>query len=164
MEIVVLILCAALGIALIVVEAFMPGFGLPGISGILLEIASVVIAYVHQGATMALITALILLTIIAIVLSIALRSAAKGRFARSKMVLHDVEDAKEGFVAGEDMQVFMGREGVTTTPLRPTGMAEFDGVRLNVSSEGAFLESGVRVLVTRTEGNRIVVRPLTEKA
>ena len=42
--------------------------------------------------------------------------------------------------------------------LRPTGMAEFDGVKLNVQSDGEFIPKDVLVKVERVEGARIVVR------
>jgi len=37
-------------------------------------------------------------------------------------------------------------------------MAEFDGVKLNVVSDGEYIASGAKVIVARVEGNRIVVR------
>ena len=56
------------------------------------------------------------------------------------------------------MQVFLGREGTAITALRPTGLGEFDGVRLNVVSEGDFIENGTKIRVTQIEGSRIVVK------
>ena len=46
--------------------------------------------------------------------------------------------------------------------LRPAGTAEFDGERLDVVSEGEYLEAGTRVQIVRTEGRRIVVRKINE--
>ena len=160
MDIFLIIVLSILGVALIVVEAFMPGFGLPGLSGIVLEIGAIAITLIRHGSTYALILALIILTVIAIALSIALRSAAKGRFAKSKMVLHNVEGSEEGYTASEDLKVFVGHEGVATTALRPAGIADFDGVRLNVVSEGDFIDAGTRVHITEAEGNRVVVKPV----
>ncbi|MBR1683959.1 MAG: hypothetical protein IJ708_02395 [Clostridia bacterium] len=160
MDLVLSILCALVGIGLIVLEAFMPGFGVPGICGILMEIAAIVIAYVYHGAVLALIMGLIILSVIAIVLSVCLRSAVKGKFSKSQMVLRDVEGKEDGYVAAEDMQVFLGREGETTGALRPAGIADFDGVRLNVVSEGEFIPAGTRVRIARAEGSRIVVKPV----
>ena len=58
------------------------------------------------------------------------------------------------------MQVFLGKEGVTSTILRPTGMAEFDGVKLNVLSDGDFINPGVKVKIVRVDGSRVVVKPV----
>ena len=160
MDLILIILCGVIGVALIVLEAFMPGFGIPGFSGILMEITAIVIAYIYHGASFALVTALIALSIIPIALSIALRSAAKGRLAKSRMVLHNAENTDEGFVATDDMNVLLGHEGTTTTPLRPSGIADFDGVRLNVVSEGDFIPGDTKVRITEVQGSRIVVRPV----
>ena len=48
--------------------------------------------------------------------------------------------------------------GETLTVLNPAGLAEFDGMRMNVVSEGSYLEKGVRVRVQQVEGNKIIVR------
>jgi membrane-bound ClpP family serine protease len=139
----------------------MPGFGAPGLVGIFLELAAIGVTYYYHGSAVALVVGLILLSLIAIVLSIALRSAAKGRFAKSKIVLNNVEGSENGFVASEDMKVFIGREGEATGTLRPAGIADFDGVRLNVVSEGDFIPAGTRVRIISAEGSRIVVKKVS---
>ncbi len=156
-----IIICVVFGTGLIVLEAFMPGFGIPGVSGICLEIAAIVLVYLHHGVASALGMTLIILSLVAIVLSISLRSAAKGKLSRSEMILNSTENPESGYVAGEDLKVFIGHEGITTTPLRPAGIAEFDEVRLNVMSEGAYIESGRKVRIVNTDGSTVTVRELT---
>lgn len=155
-----ILICFLIGIGLMVLEAFMPGFGLPGISGIILEVVAVVLTWMNHGPVAALGMTLIILSILAIAISMSLRSAANGKLSRSKMVLNDTESNEAGYRSTEDLDVFLGKEGVTTTVLRPTGMAEFDGVRLNVVSEGEFIQSGTRVQIVRVEGSRILVRTI----
>ena len=153
-----ILICFIFGIALMVVEAFMPGFGLPGISGIVLEVIAVAITWFNHGPVAALGVTLVILSIIAIAVSVSLRSAAKGKLSKSKIILHETESNAAGYRSTEDMEVFLGREGVTTTVLRPTGIAEFDGVRLNVMSEGEYVQSGTPVQIVRVDGSRILVR------
>lgn len=155
-----ILICFVIGIGLMVLEAFMPGFGLPGISGIILEVVAVALTWMNHGPMAALGMALIVLSILAIAISMSLRSAANGKLSRSKLVLNDTESNEAGYRSTEDLDVFLGKEGVTTTVLRPTGMAEFDGVRLNVVSEGEFIQSGTRVQIVRVEGSRILVRTI----
>ena len=155
-----ILICFLIGIGLMVLEAFMPGFGLPGISGIILEVVAVALTWMNHGPVAALGMTLILLSILAIAISMSLRSAANGKLSRSKLVLNDTESNEAGYRSTEDLEVFLGKEGVTTTVLRPTGMAEFDGVRLNVVSEGEFIQSGTRVQIVRVEGSRILVRTI----
>ncbi len=156
------IVCALVGVGLLVLEAFMPGFGLAGISGIVLEIVAVVLMYKRSGAMEAAILALIALTVTAVVLTLSLRSAAKGKLSKSEMVLHATESTEEGYVASDDMQVFLGKEGETVSALRPTGIAALDDVRLNVQSDGDFIPAGTRIRVTRVDGSRVLVRPVND--
>ena len=153
-----LLVCFVVGIGLLVLEAFMPGFGLPGISGIVMEIVAIVLTWVNHGPVEALGLTIIVLSLIAIAISMSLRSATRGRLSRSKIILKERESNEAGYRSAEDMQVFLGREGETTTVCRPTGMAEFDGVKLNVVSEGEFIPAGTRVRIVLVEGSRIVVR------
>lgn len=153
-----LLVCFLVGIGLLVLEAFMPGFGLPGISGIVMEIVAIVLTWVNHGPVAALGLTIIVLSLIAIAISMSLRSATKGRLSRSKIILKERESNEAGYRSAEDMQVFLGKEGETTTVCRPTGMAEFDGVKLNVVSEGEFIPAGTRVRIVQVEGSRIVVR------
>ena len=56
-----ILLCFLFGVALLIVEVFLPGFGLPGISGIVLEGAAIVLTYLWHGGLAALgVTVLIL--------------------------------------------------------------------------------------------------------
>jgi len=150
--------CFLLGLVLLIVEVFMPGFGLPGITGIVLEIVCIVLTYVGHGSMAALGVTLIILAVIAIAISLALRSANKGRLSKSAVILTETESTEDGYVATRDMEVFLGKNGVTTTVLRPTGMAEFDGVKLNVQSDGEYIAKGEVVRVDRVDGARVVVR------
>jgi len=148
------------GIGLLVAEVFLPGFGLPGISGIIMEIVTVWITWNNHGPVAALGMTIIILAVIAITISIALKSAARGRLSKSSFILNHEESLAEGYSATTDMDVFLGKEGTTTTVLRPAGIADFDGVRLNVVSEGEFIPANMKVRIEQVEGARIMVRPL----
>ena len=101
-----------------------------------------------------LVMTLIVVAILCVVLSITLRSAAKGRLGKSKFVLSEVSNQQ---VSESDLSFYVGREGTALTTLRPAGIAEIEGVKLNVTSDGEFVPEGETVTVTRVEGNRIMV-------
>ena len=152
-----IIICAVLGIVLLVVEMFMPGFGIPGISGIVLLIASVVFTWMQYGEVAGLGVAVIVLAIGGLAITLSLRSASKGRLSRSPLMLKGGQSREEGFVAMEDLSGFVGQTGLTTTVLRPAGNADFDGERLNVVSNGEFIPKGAKVIIKHVEGARILV-------
>lgn len=152
-----ILLCFVIGVGLLVLEAFMPGFGLPGITGIVLQVIAVALTWAWHGPVAALGVLLIILSVLAIAISVSLRSVANGKLSKSRIILRDTESNEAGYRSTQDTEIFLGREGETTTVLRPTGMAEFDGVKLNVLSEGEFIPAGVKVRIVRVEGSRILV-------
>lgn len=143
------------GFALLVIEMYIPGFGLAGISGSALMIIG--IAVMRPSPLQALILVLISVILLSIAFSLAMHSISKGRLSRSKLVLNEVLNQKNENDA-EDLSYFIGKVGQTRTALRPAGIAEFDGVKLNVVSDGEFVNNQRHVRVERVEGNRIVVR------
>jgi len=155
-----IVLCVLAGLGLLILEMFLPGFGIPGISGIVLMIISAIMVWVEAGALAALGMVVVCIALVAIALSIALKSAANGRLSKSELVLRESVKGAKDENESSDLSVFLGREGVTHTVLRPSGIAEFSGVRLNVVSEGAFIPKDAAVRIEQVEGNRIVVRKL----
>lgn len=150
-----LILCMVIGVALLVVEVFMPGFGLPGISGLVLILVGIIITWTQHGPVAGLAVTVISLALAGISISVSIKSAANGKLSRSSLFLHEVSAT----VDHEETEALMGKEGVTATVLNPVGIAEFDGVRLNVLSECTYVDKGVKVKVTKVEGAKITVRP-----
>ncbi len=149
-----LILCLITGVGLLVVEVFVPGFGLPGISGIVLTAVGIALTWQAYGPVAGLAVTLIALALAGIAISVSIKSAATGRLSKSELILNEVTHPVEH----EEAEALTGKEGITATVLNPVGIAEFDGVRLNVVSEGSYLEKGVRVRVQQVEGNKIIVR------
>ena len=72
----------------------------------------------------------------------------------------ETESNEDGYRSIEDLAVFMDKEGIATSVLRPTGIADFDGVRLNVSSEGDYIPAGTKVRIIKVEGAKILVKAL----
>ena len=147
-------LCLLVGAGLMILEIFLPGFGLPGISGIVLIGAGVVMTALQHGMLMTVVVLLVVIALLALVVSWVLRSAANGNY-HSEIFLKE----KDELHTREDMQVLVGKTGRTTSVLRPAGIGDFDGVRLNVVTEGGFIERDMPIEIVSVEGARIVVRP-----
>lgn len=143
------------GFMLLVIEMYIPGFGLAGISGTVLMVGGIVL--MEPTPLQALILVLISVFLLGIAFSLAIHSISKGRLSRSKLVLNEALNQNQP-TASEDLSYFVGKTGTTHTALRPAGIAEFDGVKLNVVSDGDFVNAQRSVRVERVEGNRIVVR------
>lgn len=139
-----------MGIVLLVVEIFVPGFGLAGISGIVL----LILAAIFQAQSF--VQGLMLIVLMALIIGAAaiffFKSASKGAIYRSDMVL------KEQSAKSEQVQsIKPGDIGTALTILRPAGSALFNGTRYDVISQGDFISMDTPVKVISVEGNKIVV-------
>lgn len=155
-----IIICALVGIILLVVEMFMPGFGLPGVAGIVFLLASIVFTWKQHGAYAGLGATLIVLSLAGILVTTALKSASSGRIWRSDLILKDSMTKADDLTENQELARLIGKEGTTLTVLRPAGIADLSGERVNVVSQGEFLEKGVQIIVEEVEGSRVVVRRL----
>jgi len=143
------------GIGLIVVEMFEPGFGLFGVLGVISLIVCIFVT--AQTIMQGIILTAIFFVLVLILLGVFLAFVSKGRLPK-KLVLHDSETVEQGFSGTEDMRHLLGKTGIVTTICRPTGNADFSGAKLDVVSRGEFIEKGTTVEVIEIEGNRIVVK------
>ena len=64
--------------------------------------------------------------------------------------------------SGQSYASLLGQVGKTLTPLRPSGMTDFSGRRVDTVAEGVMIERGQYVRVIAIEGNRVLVRRLPE--
>jgi membrane-bound serine protease (ClpP class) len=157
-------LLVASGLVLLTVEIFVtPGFGLPGVLGIAALLSGLSFSLVGGGATWDFIlkaaSRVIFSLLLAVVASLVLlRYLPRLPFGK-KLILETGLGAGEGYASPpETDRQWLGKAATAVSPLRPSGIAEFDGERVDVVSDGEFIEPGARIVVTRVDGNRIVVR------
>ena len=152
-----IIICVLAGVILLIVEAFMPGFGVPGISGIILLLAGVAMTWYEYGAMVGLGTTVAVLALVGLAISVSLKSASSGRLSKSDLILNDTETPPS---ENADMQLLVGKEGVVKNTLRPVGTAEFDCGKLHVTSDGEYVSEGQKVRIVRVEGTQIFVNKI----
>ena len=141
-----------LGFALLVVEMCVPGFGAPGILGIALSVLGLYLMGPPPALLLAIVAAYVVLLLIA--LAIWMRRLGRGGTSKSKLVL-GATSTRPGEPV--DLSRYAGQTGKAHTPLRPAGIAEIGGARLNVVTEGDYIDAGAPVRVLRVEGNKIIV-------
>jgi membrane-bound serine protease (ClpP class) len=158
------LLLVAIGVLLIALELFViPGITVAGVAGLVALVAGLGMTLVGAGATVPVMIAALGRVAISILIAIA-GSAALFRVLPSlpfgrRLVLEIGMDATQGYVsAPESDRRWLGRTGTALSPLRPAGIADIDGTRVDVVSDGGFIDAGTPIEVTRVDGNRIVVR------
>jgi membrane-bound serine protease (ClpP class) len=135
-----------------------PGHGVAGMLGAAALVASVLLAFgipFFVTAVETLSTAIILAAIAFALLT--------RYFPRSAWMDRLVLAAAQGpeYVASADFRALRGATGTATSYLRPAGIASIDGKRIDVLTDGEFIPAGTPVRVTRVEGARIFVEPLS---
>ena len=154
------VICLLSGSALVILEVMLPGFGLPGLSGIVLLCAGTFFLGKVVGAALAVIIMACLLVVLAGIAFAILHSAAKGKLYQSRLFLKAKDLSEESGGAGRDLT---GLKGRASSALRPAGIGEFDGDRYSVVSEGAFIAEGTPIEVLREERGSLVVRAVSEE-
>ena len=81
----------------------------------------------------------------------------KGRLGKT-LVLSTAMKKENGYINNDDMNYFLDKTGTTLTVLRPSGTIDLDGVKLDVVSQGEYIEKGAEVKIIKVEGRKIVVR------
>ncbi|NOX96922.1 MAG: nodulation protein NfeD [Nitrospirae bacterium] len=160
------------GIGLLLVEIFViPGFGIAGIGGIILIVASLFLTLVrHPFSTspiakeeyrQALYTISLSFIAVFVIILLSLKFIPRTRFwkrLRPRIVLTSREKPEEGYQStSPTWERFLGKEGKSLSILRPAGRAVFGEEILDVVTEGSFINRGRRVKIIKVEGNRIIV-------
>ena len=156
------------GLILLALEVLViPGFGIAGVLGILALVGSLVLSLVGPGFTTTFLLAaagrVVFALLIALLASLVLlRFLPRLPFGR-RLVLRRGLSAAEGFASAPESDTqWLGKTGHATSPLRPAGIADIDGRRVDVVSDGEHIDAGQAVRVTRVDGNRIVVRHIPD--
>ena len=156
-----------IGVLLLLAEIFViPGFGVAGISGLVLVAGSLFAALIgNVGLSFPPFAALApavgtmaatLVLLIVLMFSLGKYLPKSERFGQ--LVLAPELSSASGYVSAESMEELVGRTGVSLTPLRPAGMADIGGERIDVVTRGEFVLPGTEVEIIRVRGSRVVVR------
>jgi membrane-bound serine protease (ClpP class) len=152
------------GLALLGLEIFVtPGFGLTGVLGIAAVLSGLSLSVIGAGATwdfvLRAVGRVIFSLLLALVASLALlRYLPRLPFGRRLILATGLATAEGYASAPERDKIWLGKKGTTVSTLRPAGIADIEGERVDVVSDGEFIEPGSEIIVSRVDGNRIVVR------
>ena len=143
------------GIGLLILELFIPGFGVFGVLGIISIFASF---YYILGANAMAMNWLAGSVVAALVIFGVLVKYLPSNPAWKLFVLQDQQKNKEGFTTAPSMEVYLGRSGLAITNLRPAGVGDFDGARVDVVTFGEYIEIGTPIFVVKVEGIKVFVK------
>lgn len=148
------ILLQLIGVLIVIAEIILPSGGLltvlaVGVLGYSLYVVftdiSAMAGTVFLGADLVLVPVLVILGL--------------KMLARSPATLRATLASVRGVTSqNPEMDHYLGKSGRTTSDLRPSGVAVIDGRRVDVVSQGEYIEKDTAVEVVRVTANQIVVR------
>ncbi|HOX36759.1 MAG TPA: NfeD family protein [Candidatus Brocadiia bacterium] len=146
----VIVIIFVMGMIAMMVEMLIPGLIL-GTCGLIAVIGAIVLAYRSEIAPEWLGHVLLGVSVLSIPLFFAI-----WRTLAPKIMGHN--DSEADFKpSSKDKVSMLGMEGVTLSILVPGGIADFDGNRVDVVTQGEMIEKGIRVRVIDVSGNRVMV-------
>lgn len=149
------VLLFIVGMGLLILEVFVPGFGLFGIAGILSILASF---YFVLGGNASALNWLAISIVAALTLFALLIKYLPSNPAWNLFVLKDKQENSERYSVTPDLTQYAGKSGVAVTTLRPAGIALIDGIRIDVVTFGDYIDAGTNIVVDKVEGSKIFVK------
>ena len=166
------------GAAFLAVELFIiPGFGIAGITGLVLMAAGIIMAsqehwipqspraMTHLGNSLLVLVGSGTVSLIGVVILSRYYGSLpvlNRLVLRTPAATHALNATEKGqpLPPVRRFQAGVGDWGVSDSPLRPAGKAIFGDDYLDVVTDGSFVERGRQVRIIEISGNRIVVREI----
>ena len=154
-------LILVLGLLLLIAELFIPSGGVLGILAAAALIGSILLAFstnphgTRTGTIFLLIVAIALPTVIGIGLKLWPKTPLGRRMLLDRPTPEEIDPHDQ---RDYELSRLVGRVGRTITQLRPSGMTDFDGRRVDTIAEGMIIEAGTLVRVVDVKGRRVIVR------
>jgi membrane-bound serine protease (ClpP class) len=147
------LLCAVL----LVAEVFVPSFGLITLCALASLIGGIIIFFRLSPAAgwTGIIVAVVM---IPSALVFAYKIFPKTNFGKTVLLDMPKIQKGEGVPDSQELMKRVGQKAVTTTPLRPVGMCDFSGTRLECVAESGYVNKGKTVEVIKVEGTQLTVR------
>ena len=151
------ILLYLLSAALIVAEVFVPSGGIISIFAFASMVGGVSLFFRHS--TLAGISGVIIgIVMIPIVLVVAYKIFPKTKFGKSVTLNPSERTPGDAVPDAEDIRSLLGKTATVISPLRPVGMCDFDGKRVECVAESGYIETDKTVKVIKVDGTQLTVR------
>jgi len=143
------------GFFLIGIEMVVPGFSVPGVAGIICLLVGIFLVAdtIQEGA----IITIIILALLGIMLAIILGLLSKGKL-KSPIILKEEQIKEKGYISSSDLNYLLGKQGIATTDLRPTGTGNFDEIEFDVISEGKYISKDTKLVIFKVQGSKLMVK------
>ena len=146
---------------LLLAEVFVPSGGLIGICSLACLIGGLMIFF-HSSTVAGGVGIVVALIMIPSVLTIGYKIFPKTRFGKSVTLTPPKRQQGDAIPDTDALKELLGVVGVVLTPLRPVGMCDFSGHRVECVAESDYVDKDRSVKVIHVEGTQLTVRVIEE--
>ncbi|MHC1774453.1 MAG: nodulation protein NfeD [Lentimicrobium sp.] len=165
------ILLFIVGVVLVIIELFaIPGFGVAGISGIVLIVTGLTLSMIDNigfdftgvplKVTVIAFFTVIIASFASLVSSFFITQRLFGHHTMfGDLALMSTQQSNEGFVSADKHYTeMMDKTGTTHSILRPAGKVEIEGEVFDAVAESGYIEKGETIKVVNYENAQLIVR------
>ena len=150
------VLLQVIGIMVIIAEIFIPSLGVLAVIALALLSYSLYIVFTSISTTAGVIFTGLDIIIVPLIVVLGIKILAKSPLAlKRKLSKHNGVVSQK-----EKLETYINMKGTAVTDLRPAGMAQINSQRVDVVTDGEYIEADTPVIVTGVAGNRIVVEAI----
>jgi membrane-bound serine protease (ClpP class) len=142
---------------LLIIEVFVPSGGLISACAFACLAGGIVIFFRHSTTT-GWVGIVIAIIMIPSVLVVAYKIFPHTKFGKSVTLTPPKRERGDAIADTNRLKEMLSAVGVVTTPLRPVGMCDFSGQRVECVAESGYVEKGKKVKVIRVQGTQLTVR------
>ena len=142
---------------LIIAEVFIPSGGLISICAMACLIGGISIFFRHS-LTAGWIGIIVAVVMIPSVVLAAYKMFPKSKFGKAVTLTPPEREPGDAIPDTAELQKLLGASGIVVTPLRPVGMCNFSGERVECVAESGYVEKDKTVEVIHVEGTQLTVR------
>jgi len=149
-------LLQVIGIMVIIAEIFIPSLGVLAVIALAVLSYSLYIVFTSISTTAGIVFTGLDIIIVPLIVVLGIKILAKSPLALKR------ELSKHNGVVSqkEKLETYINMKGTAVTDLRPAGMAQINSQRVDVVTDGEYIEADTPVIVTGVAGNRIVVEAI----
>ncbi len=148
---------------LIIAEVFVPSGGVISVCAFACLIVGIIIFFKH-GPTTGWIGIVVAVVMIPSACIIAYKLFPMTRFGRSVALSPPHREPGDAIADTEELEQMLGAEGTVLTPLRPVGMCDFAGRRVECVAEAGYVDEAKKVKVIRVQSTQLTVRVIDKQA
>ena len=145
-----------IGILVVIAEIFIPSLGLLAAIAFTLFFYSLYLVFTTISTTVGIVFIGLDLVLVPVLIVFGMKILAK-----SPLALRRELSKQDGVISQEQgLEAYINIKGKSVTDLRPAGIAEINLQRVDVVTDGEYIDADTPIVVTGVAGNRVIVEKI----